>query len=659
MLKKIVGLLGLIVAIGSGVGFSVAAESNPVYAGKPATAETIAANKAFAATLNFADTRAFELTNKGLVAELDADTAAIMRKDFEFIGAEIPDTVNPSLYRQAQLNQAANGLYKVTEGIYQVRGTDLSNLTLIRGKTGWILYDVLLTQEAAARSLKFALSHLPEGGDLPVTAMIYSHSHADHFGGARAIVELYPNIPVYGPAGLTKEIVDENVLAGNAMSRRAAYQYGATLATGDRGIVDAALGKGLSKGTITYVKPTHTVAHAGVAAIEVDGLNMLFLNMPGAEAPAEMVTYIPSLKALWTAELTYHGMHNIYTLRGAKIRDALAWSKHLNQLLALWGADVEVLFAAHSAPIWGNQEVSEFLRLQRDNYGVLHNQTMRLANNGVVMQDIGDAVMQTIPKAIFDAWHTNGYHGTYSHNAKGIYNMYLGYFDMNPANLNPLSTRLEAEKFVEYMGGGDAVVKRAAIDFTQGDYRFVATALNKVVMADPAHNNARQLLADTYEQLGYQSEGAGWRNIYLTAAQELRIGIRAGAPRSGSRDVLQAMDMGVLFDFIAIRVDSKIAETHGLVTLNIVNTTNQAIFYVELSNGNLSNIEVGQLRDADTSLYITRADFGMLLAGGVKLPVLLGEGRARMEGDKTALGKIFSSLVAFDPNFEIVPLPPE
>jgi alkyl sulfatase BDS1-like metallo-beta-lactamase superfamily hydrolase len=659
MLKKIVGLLGLIVAIGSGVGFSVAAESNPVYAGKPATAETIAANKAFAATLNFADTRAFELTNKGLVAELDADTAAIMRKDFEFIGAEIPDTVNPSLYRQAQLNQAANGLYKVTEGIYQVRGTDLSNLTLIRGKTGWILYDVLLTQEAAARSLKFALSHLPEGGDLPVTAMIYSHSPAEHFGGARAIVELYPNIPVYGPAGLTKEIVDENVLAGNAMSRRAAYQYGATLATGDRGIVDAALGKGLSKGTITYVKPTHTVAHAGVAAIEVDGLNMLFLNMPGAEAPAEMVTYIPSLTALWTAELTYHGMHNIYTLRGAKIRDALAWSKHLNQLLALWGADVEVLFAAHSAPIWGNQEVSEFLRLQRDNYGVLHNQTMRLANNGVVMQDIGDAVMQTIPKAIFDAWHTNGYHGTYSHNAKGIYNMYLGYFDMNPANLNPLSTRLEAEKFVEYMGGGDAVVKRAAIAFTQGDYRFVATALNKVVMADPAHNNARQLLADTYEQLGYQSEGAGWRNIYLTAAQELRIGIRAGAPRSGSRDVLQAMDMGVLFDFIAIRVDSKIAETHGLVTLNIVNTTNQAIFYVELSNGNLSNIEVGQLRDADTSLYITRADFGMLLAGGVKLPVLLGEGRARMEGDKTALGKIFSSLVAFDPNFEIVPLPPE
>jgi alkyl sulfatase BDS1-like metallo-beta-lactamase superfamily hydrolase len=284
---------------------------------------------------------------------------------------------------------------------------------------------------------------------------------------------------------------------------------------------------------------------------------------------------------------------------------------------------------------------------------------MRLANNGVVMQDIGDAVMQTIPTAIFDAWHTNGYHGTYSHNAKGIYNMYLGYFDMNPANLNPLSTRLEAEKFVEYMGGGDAVVKRAAVDFKQGDYRFVATALNKVVMADPAHNNARQLLADTYEQLGYQSEGAGWRNIYLTAAQELRIGIRAGAPRSGSRDVLQAMDMGVLFDFIAIRVDSKVAENHGLVTLNVVNTTNDTIFYVELSNGNLSNIEVGQLRDADTSLYISRADFGMLLAGGVKLPVLLGEGRARMEGDKTALGKIFSSLVAFDPNFEIVPLPPE
>lgn len=654
-LRNLVALL----LLSAGASFAQAQEQQNVYTGKPATAQTIAVNKAYAARLNFADTGAFELTGRGLVAPLDAETAAIMRNDFEFISEEIPDTVNPSLYRQAQLNQAANGLYKVTEGIYQVRGTDLSNLTLIRGQTGWILYDVLLTQEAAAKSLKFAMENMPEGGDLPVTAMIYSHSHADHFGGARAIVDLYPNISIYGPAGLTKEIVDENVLAGNAMSRRAAYQYGATLETGDRGIVDAALGKGLSKGTITYVKPTHTVANTVAAtSIVVDGLEMLFLNMPGAEAPAEMVTYIPSLKALWTAELTYHGMHNIYTLRGAKIRDALAWSKHLNQLLTLWGADVEVLFAAHSAPVWGNQEIGAFLRLQRDNYGVLHNQTMRLANNGVVIQDIGDAVLETIPKAIFDAWHTNGYHGTYSHNAKGIYNMYLGYFDMNPANLNPLSTHPEAVKFVEYMGGSEAVVKRARADFDLGDYRFVATALNKVVMADPADNNARQLLADTYEQLGYQAEGAGWRNIYLTAAQELRIGIRGGAPRTGSRDVLQAMDMGVLFDFLAIRIDSKVAEIHGLVTLNVVNTSNNKMFYVELSNGNLNNIEVDQLHAADTSLYITREDFGMLLMGGVKLPVLLADGRARLDGDKTTLGKIFSSLVAFDPDFEIVPLPP-
>lgn len=628
------------------------------YQGKPATQSTIDANTAHAATLNFADKAAFERANKNLIAAFDDETNAILRDQFNFIGDETPNEVNPSLYRQAQLNQTAAGLYKVTDGIYQIRGTDLSNLTFIKGDTGWIVYDVLLTKEAAAQSIKFAFEHLPEGHDLPIVAMIYSHSHADHFGGARAILDLYPDVAIYGPNNVTKETIDENVLAGNAMSRRAAYQYGATLSTSEQGIVDAALGKGLSKGEITYVKPTYTLnANDALETLTIDGLEMIFLDVPGAEAPAEMVTYIPSKKALWTGELTYQGMHNIYTLRGAKVRDSLAWSKYLNEMITLWGGEATSLFAAHSAPIWGNDEINAFLRLQRDNYGLVHNQTLRLANNGVTIQDIGDALQDNIPKTIYDAWHTNGYHGTYSHNAKAVYNMYLGYFDMNPANLNPLPTKQEAVKFVEYMGGAEATIKLAKADFAQGDYRFVATALNKVVMAEPSNQEARDLLADTYEQLGYQSEGAGWRNTYLSGAQELRIGIQSGAPKAASADVISEMDVPTLFDFLAVKVDALKAAKLGYISLNVVVPDMDQILYVELSNGNLNNIIVQEKQDADATLFINKADVTKILLGQTSLKSLLESKQAGMTGDQQAFANIASTLVDFDANFEIVPLP--
>lgn len=628
------------------------------YQGKKASQSTIDANAAHAATLNFADTAAFERANKNLVAAFDEDTNAILREKFEFIGDETPDEVNPSLYRQAQLNQSAAGLYKVTDGIYQIRGTDLSNMTFIRGNTGWILYDVLLTKEASTQSIKFAFEHLPEGQDLPVVAMIYSHSHADHFGGARAVKELYPDVAVYGPNNVTKETVDENVLAGNAMSRRAAYQYGATLSVSNEGIVDAALGKGLSKGEITYVEPTYTLnAEKRLETLTIDGLEMIFLDVPGAEAPAEMVTYIPSKKALWTGELTYQGMHNIYTLRGAKVRDSLAWSKYLNEMITLWGDEATSVFAAHSAPIWGNAEINNFLRLQRDNYGLVHNQTLRLANNGVTIQDIGDAIQETIPKTIYDAWNTNGYHGTYSHNAKAVYNMYLGYFDMNPANLNPLPTKQESVKFVEYMGGAEAALKLAKVDFAEGEYRFVATVLNKVVTAQPENQAARDLLADTYEQLGYQAEGAGWRNTYLSGAQELRVGVQPGIPKTSSADILGEMDVPTLFDFLAVKVDALKAEKVGFVSLNVVVPDADQIVYVELSNGNLNNIVVDNKKAADATLFINKTDVTNMLLGKVKLADLFKSKQAGMTGDKQALAKILSTLVQFDPKFEIVPVP--
>jgi alkyl sulfatase BDS1-like metallo-beta-lactamase superfamily hydrolase len=629
--------------------------------GKPATAQTIEFNKNVAGTLNFKDVRAFENDETGLIAEFDKETGDIIRNSFNFIdlesAANAPDTVNPSLWRQAVLNQGARGLYEVLPGkVYQIRGTDLASLSFIRGNTGWLVYDVLLTKEAAAQSLKFFQANVPEGGDLPVVAMLYSHSHADHFGGARAIQEAYPDVKVYGSKDITKQTVDENVLAGNAMSRRAAYQYGATLGRSEFGIVDAALAKGLSKGEITYVTPHHELnLEDEIETLNIDGLEMIFLDASGTEAPSEMVTYFPSLKALWTGEVTYQGMHNIYTLRGAKVRDALKWSKTINEMINLWGESVEVLFASHSAPIWSNNEINEFLEMQRDAYGFTHNQTLRLANNGYVLQDLGDKIYEVMPDSIQKAWHTNGYHGTYSHNARAVYNMYLGYFDMNPANLNPLPIKTESAKFIEYMGGSKNILDRAKKDFEKGDYRFVATAVNKVVQVEPDNLEARALLADAYEQMGYQAEGAGWRNIYLTGAQELRLGqLSPGSPKTASADVLSEMDVSMLLDYIAVQVDS-IKAQHSPFTMNIVMQDSNEIYFVEMSNGNLSNIKVDKQREADATITLDEDGFNQILLGKARLVNLIEAEQATLVGDDQALSKLVSSLVQFNPGFEIVP----
>lgn len=628
--------------------------------GKAATQSTQEANKAFAKTLNFKDVRAFENNEVGLVAEFDQATGDIIRNSFNFIdvksAANAPATVNPSLWRQAVLNQEAKGLYEVIPGqIYQIRGTDLASMSFIKGKSGWIVYDVLTSKEAAAQSLKFFLANVPEGGDLPVVAMLYSHSHADHFGGSRAIQDAFPKVKVYGSKNITKETVDENVLAGTAMSRRSAYQYGATLGRNEYGIVDAALAKGLSTGELTYVKPDYELNHKGdIEKLTIDGIDMVFLDASGTEAPSEMVTYIPSLKALWTGEVTYQGMHNVYTLRGAKVRDALKWSKKINQMVSLWGGEVETLFASHSAPIWSNKEIVSFLKMQRDAYGFTHNQTLRLANNGYVLQDLGDKIYEVMPESIQKSWHTNGYHGTYSHNARAVYNMYLGYFDMNPANLNPLPIKKEAAKFVEYMGGAKAILEHSKKDFDRGEYRFAATALNKLVQTEPDNLKARALLADAYEQMGYQAEGAGWRNIYLTGAQELRIGkISPGAPKTASADVLSEMDPGMMLDYIAIQVDS-IKAQHVPFSMNII--IEKDIYFVEMSNGNLSNIQVEKAHpSADATITLDQASFTNILLGQTDLVKLIESKEATLEGDNTVLQKLASTLVKLDAGFEVVP----
>lgn len=632
--------------------------------GKSATKTTIEKNNAFAKTLNFSDTRAFDNNNRGLIASFDQETGDIIRNSFNFIDPSVanadnaPDSVNPSLWRQAVLNQAAEGLYEVVPGkIYQVRGTDLASISFIRSDNGWIAYDVLLTRESASQSLKFFQENVPEGGDLPVVAMIYSHSHADHFGGSAAIKAAFPDVKVYGSKYITKEIVDENVLAGNAMSRRTAYQYGATLNRHEHGIVDAALAKGLSKGAITYVLPYYELNHnEEIETLNIDGLEMQFMDASGTEAASEMVTYIPSLNALWTGELTYQGMHNLYTLRGAKVRDGLKWSKKINEMLMTWGSKTDVLFASHSAPVWGTEEISDYLKMQRDAYGFTHNQTLRLANDGVVLQDMGDEIYTVMPESIQKTWHTNGYHGTYSHNARAVYNMYLGYFDMNPANLNPLPVKPESAKFVEYMGGSELILEKAEADFEKGEYRFIATALNKVIQVEPKNVEARKLLADTYEQLGYQAEGAGWRNIYLTGAQELRVGTLPGTPKTASPDVLANMTIENLLDYLAVKVDSMKAQ-HTPFTLNVVIPDEKETYFVEMSNGNLNNILVEKEVKADATLFINRADVSQILLEKVTLKTLLDNGSAGIKGDKSVLQKLTGSLTHADESFEIVPRP--
>ncbi len=613
--------------------------------GKPATQHTIEANQTFADRLNFEDVRAFENNDKGLIVPLSTEARKSLNDRFshlhkgQTIAADAPDTVNPSLWRQAQLNHSADGLYKVRDGIYQVRGTDLSSASFIRGESGWIVYDVLLTQEAMEASLDFFLENVPEGGDLPVVAMIYSHSHADHFGGSRAIQNRFPDVKVYAPHGFVNETIDENVLAGNAMSRRTAYQYGGTLGkASETGAIDAALANGLSVGAITLVAPDKTLPSGEESKLyetKIDGLDFVFIDTAGTEAPAGHAAYIPSMNALWTGEMMYHGMHNVYTLRGAKVRDSLKWSKDINMMINEWGGDVEYLFGSHSSPMWGNEEIVDFMKLQRDNYGFVHNQTLRLANNGMVMQDIGAKINDELPESLRASWHTNGYHGTYSHNARAVYNMYLGYFDMNPANLNPLPLKEEAQKFVEYMGGSDAVIKKAQLDFDQGNYRFVSTALNKVVIAEPDNTKARQLLADSFEQQGYQAEGAGWRNIFLTGAQELRIGTMPGAPKTASPDVLSEMTVTNLLDYIAVQVVATKAESVPF-TLNVNVPDINEKHFVEMSNGNLNNIEVTKLsEDADATLHVNKADLTKILLGQTTMAELLKSGQAGITGDAT------------------------
>ncbi len=632
---------------------------NPAGAGP--SEHTRALQAALRDSLPFEDERDFEESRRGLIAEPASRRifgAAgnvvwdMSRYDFLLAGEEF-DSIHPSLQRQALLNMNF-GLYEVVpDFIYQVRGFDLANMTLIRGDTGWILFDVLLTAETAAAALALAGETL---GELPVRAVVYSHSHIDHFGGVLGVItEDQVNageVRVIAPLGFMQEAVSENVYAGTAMSRRAVMQYGRAIPSSPFGQVDSAIGKGLSAGTTGLIAPT-VVIRQDFEEHVIDGVRIVFQNTPGTEAPAEMNAWFPDRRVFWAAENISATVHNVYTLRGALVRDALQWARQINEALYRFGREAEVMISSHNWPRWGNERIQQVMRAQRDAYANLNNQVLHLANQGVTVNEIHNRYR--VPESLRRQWSVRQYHGSEFHNSRAVLNRYLGYWDANPATLAPLSPADSAPLYVEMMGGAEPILERARALHDDGQYRLAMEILNKLVYAEPGNREAKNLLAAVFEQLGYQYESASMRNVFLAAAQELRNGMpRIPAPRGTSPSLARAMTTSQWWDSVAIRVDSERADGMGF-TMNFLTPDTGQQFVVELSGGTLTNIEGFQAETPDVTVSIDRERLNEVIMGNTTLEELLQAVQGSIQGDATVLTQLASVLVNFAPGFEILP----
>ena len=626
---------------------------------KDAEPATRAVNEAFVKSLPFSDRADFDDAKRGFIATVpdgviagvggkpawDTKPYAFLQKD------EVPATVNPSLWRQAQLN-AVNGLFEVTERVYQVRGLDLANLTIIEGDTGLILIDPLLSNETAKAALDLYLRNRPAK---PVAAVIYSHSHIDHFGGAKGVMSEQDaasgKVKVLAPDGFMEHAVAENVIAGNAMGRRAQYMYGSTLPVGERAQIDTGLGKALSKGTLSLIPPNDLIRQA-YETRTIDGVEIEFHLVPGSEAPAEMLMYFPQFKLLDMAEDTTHNMHNLYTLRGAEIRDGRLWARYIDEAIERYGDKTDAVIAQHHWPMWGNQRIVAFLKKQRDLYKFMHDQTVRLLNHGLTPTEIAEKLK--LPASLAGEWSTRGYYGTLSHNAKAVYQFYLGWYDANPADLNPLPRAEAARKQVEYMGGSDAVLKRAREDFKAGQYRWVASVMSQLVFADPANRQARELGADALEQLGYQSEAGTWRNAYLLGAAELRTGVPpAEGGSTTNAELLKGVSIDLAFDFLGVRLNAAKAEGKHIV-INWTFTDNNETFVMNLENSALTH-RAGKLSEhADAGVKLTRAALDAITLKQRSFLGSVATGDVSISGNPLKLRELFGLLDDFTPDFEIV-----
>lgn len=621
---------------------------------KSATPTTQSNNENALATLPMADTRDFDSALRGFIAKLvpgivknDEDRVVWDNDSFDFISGDAPASVNPSLWRQSKLN-SVQGLFEVVPGIYQVRGLDIANITFIEGDTGIIVIDPLISTEPAAAALALYREHR---GNREVKSVIYTHSHIDHFGGVKGVTTQEDvdagRVSVIAPEGFLEHAVAENVYAGTAMGRRAGYQYGAALPRNEQGAVGAGLGQTTSTGTVTLIAPTIDITTTG-QELTVDGVRIVFQMAPGTEAPSEMHFYFPDFKALCMAENATHTLHNILTLRGAVVRDAHAWSSYLTEAIDLFGDKTDVAFASHHWPTWGQEEVVEYLAIQRDLYSYLHDQTLRMLNKGLTGTEIAEEFQ--MPPALEAAWHTHGYYGSVSHNVKAIYQRYMGWYTGNPSQLWQHTPTESAKRYVDFMGGADEVVTKAQKAYDSGDYRWVAEVLNHVMFAQPDHAGARNLLADAYEQLGYGIENATWRNAYLSGAFELRNGSFGTPIKAYSPDMMAALTIPQFLDAIAIRVDGPRAWDAKL-SLDLHITDLNDTYRVNLRNGVLIYSNAPQKTEADVKLSLPKAAVPLLLAGD---PAQFAGAGVEISGDAAALATLFGVLEAPDPDFNIV-----
>jgi alkyl sulfatase BDS1-like metallo-beta-lactamase superfamily hydrolase len=612
-------------------------------------------------SLPFDDQRDFEESRRGFIAEPDSRQILaangrvvwdMTRYDFLLEDTDF-DSIHPSLQRQATLNMNF-GLYEVVpDFIYQVRGFDLANMTIVRGESGWILFDVLLTSQTAAAALRLVNEQL---GELPVRAVVYSHSHIDHFGGVRGVISEQDvesgAVQVIAPSGFMEEAIAENVYAGNAMSRRAGLQYGRGIPSGPFGQVDSAIGKALAAGTTGLIAPTLVIQDSYEEHV-IDGVRMVFQNTPGTEAPAEMNTWFPDQKVFWAAENITATIHNVYTLRGALVRDALQWSKQINEALYRFGQDAEVLVSSHNWPRWGNERIQQVMRTQRDAYANLNNQVLNLANQGVTINEIHNEYK--VPVSLAQQWSARQYHGSEFHNSRAVLNRYLGYWDGNPATLAPLSPADSAPLYVEMMGGAKEIIFRGQALHDEGEYRLAMEILNKLVYAQPDNSEAKDLLASVFEQLGYQYESASMRNVFLSSAQELRNGAPAvAAPRGTTPSLARAMTTTQWWDAVATRVDSGLADGTDF-TINFSSPDTQQNFVVEMSGGTLTNIEGYLSDDADVTITMNRSDLETVIMGQKTLASQLQAGVGMVTGNQAVLLELSSVLVTFNSSFEVMP----
>ena len=621
------------------------------------TAITAAANAAARAESGRDDPESLADAQRGLVAGADSvlvtsDSGRVIwdARSFAFLTGDAPASVHPSLWRSAGLNNI-RGLFKVTDGIWQLRGFDIANLTLIEGKTGWIVVDALTSTETASAAMAFAERQL---GRRPVTGVVFTHSHADHFGGALGVLSAADaarrHVPIVAPDGFLEEATSENVLMGNAMSRRAMYQFGNLLPRSIRGTVDAGIGKALAVGHIGVLAPTVLVTHTP-QDVEIDGVRFTFMNAPASEAPAELMFYLPERHALCAAELVSHSMHNLYTLRGSKVRDALKWAGYIDDALQRFPA-ADVLFGVHAWPVWGRARVSALMATQRDVYRYTHDQAVRLTNAGSTPGEVADGV--TLPGGLQRDLASRGYYGTVRHNSRAIYQHYIGWFDAVPAHLDPLPPEQSAPRYIALMGGADHVVAAARGSYDKGEYRWVAELLTQVIFAEPAHTAARALLADSYDQLGYQSESAIWRNFYLSGAYELRHGAaRRGVDRSLLTDMLNETPVERFLEAMAGNLNGPKAEGSTLM-VNLVFRDLGKSYVLGIENAVLHFRQAPPSAAANATLTLTRPLFVRMMIGQAGAKDLLLGSEVSIKGSRIDLVRFFALFDKPSPTFNIV-----